>query len=111
MANFDDIRRKLEEIDSTKIFFTDLNGRIMSLHINPENIDSIISNGIGFDGSSVAGYATVDASDRLLFPDPDSFQIIEFSNEKIGFFIGRIYNDPGIRAQTDPRAALENVLK
>ncbi|OEU68122.1 MAG: glutamine synthetase [Desulfobacterales bacterium PC51MH44] len=111
MASIEDIRQKLKETNLTKIFFTDLNGRIMTLPINPENIESIISNGIGFDGSSVAGYATVDSSDRLLFPDPESFRVVEFTDEKLGFFIGHIYNDQGSRAQTDPRAVLEGILK
>jgi len=110
MAGIEIIRQKLDDTDSTKIFFTDLNGRIMSLPINPENIESIISNGIGFDGSSVAGYATVDASDRLLFPDPGSFRIVEFKNENLGFFIGHVYNDQKVRSLADPRAVLEKVL-
>ena len=110
MASIEEIKQELKDASITKIFFIDLNGRIMNLSINPENIESIISHGIGFDGSSVAGYATVDASDRLLFPDPESFRIVELKDEKLGFFIGRIYNDPGSRAQADPRAVLEKVL-
>jgi len=86
MVSIKDINEKLKETKLTKIFFTDLNGRIMNLPINPDNIESIISNGIGFDGSSVAGYATVDSSDRLLFPDPESFRIVKFTDKKVGFF-------------------------
>ena len=93
MANIEEIRKKLKGMSSTKIFFTDLNGRIMNLPINPENIESIIAYGIGFDGSSVAGYATVDSSDRLLFPDPKSFRIVELADEKLGYLISRDYND------------------
>jgi glutamine synthetase len=111
MAAIEEIVQQLKDTDATKIFFTDLNGRIMNLPINPDNIASIISNGIGFDGSSVAGYATVDNSDRLLFPDPESLRIVEFADEKLGFLIGHVYNDQGSRAKTDPRAVLENVLK
>jgi len=111
MAAIKEIGQQLKDTDATKIFFTDLNGRIMNLPINPDNIASIISNGIGFDGSSVAGYATVDNSDRLLFPDPESLRIVEFTDEKLGFLIGHVYNDQGFRSQADPRAVLENVLK
>lgn len=110
MANMDEIREKLRDVDSTKIFFTDLNGRIMSLPVNPENIDSIIADGVGFDGSSVAGYASVENSDRLLFPDPKSFRVVNFEDEQLGFFIGHAYNDQGNRASTDPRAVLEKVV-
>jgi len=110
MATIEDINMALKETTLTKIFFTDLNGRIMNLPINPENIESIISHGIGFDGSSVAGYATVDSSDRFLLPDPKSFRIIDLADEKLGFFIGHIYNDRGSRAKADPRSVLEDIV-
>ncbi len=110
MANIEEIRKKLKGMSSTKIFFTDLNGRIMNLPINPENIESIVANGIGFDGSSVAGFGTVDSSDRLLFPDPNSFRTVELADENLGFFIGHVYSDQGVRAKADPRSVLENVL-
>ena len=110
MANLKEIKKELETVDSTKIFFVDFNGRIMSLPVNPDNIESILENGIGFDGSSIAGYGTVDSSDRLLLPDPDSFKVLKFSDETVGFFIARIYNEKDKPAQADPRAILKNIL-
>ena len=110
MASTATIKENLATTDITKIFFTDLNGRLMTLPINPDHIDAIIENGIGFDGSSVAGYANVEQSDRVLIPDPGSFRIIEFKNERLGFFIGHVYNERGQRAAADPRAVLERVV-
>ena len=110
MANLDEIKTQMESAESVKIFFTDLNGRIMNLPVNPDNIEPLLADGIGFDGSSVAGFATVENSDRLLFPDPESFRIVKFTDETLGFFIGSVYNEKGSRAQADPRAVLENVL-
>ena len=110
MASLKEIKKELETVDSTKIFFVDFNGRIMSLPVNPDNIEFILENGIGFDGSSIAGYGTVDSSDRLLFPDPDSFKVLKFSDETVGFFIASIYNEKDKPAQSDPRAILKNIL-
>ena len=110
MANLNEIKKELETVDATKIFFVDFNGRIMSLPVNPDNIESILENGIGFDGSSIAGYGTVDSSDRLLFPDPESFKVLKFSDETVGFFIASIYNEKDKPAQADPRAILKNIL-
>ncbi|MBW1776681.1 MAG: glutamine synthetase [Deltaproteobacteria bacterium] len=104
------LKTQLKDIDVAKIFFTDINGRIMSLSFNPQRIESILENGIGFDGSSIAGYARVENSDRLLFPDPSSFKKIPFSDGTVGFFTGKIYNAPEIRSPADPRAVLEKVL-
>ncbi len=110
MTTVKQIKEKLKKVDSTKIFFTDLNGRHRSLPVNPDNIESIISKGIGFDGSSIAGIAAVEDSDRLLFPVRESCRVVEFRDEKLGFFIGRIQNVQGERSKSDPRAVLENVL-
>ena len=110
MASLKQIKEKLKQVDSTKIFFTDLNGRNRSLPVNPANIDSIMSKGIGFDGSSIAGITTVDDSDRLLLPIRESFRVVEFKDEKLGFFIGKIQNVLGERSKSDSRAVLENLV-
>lgn len=98
------------DVEFVKIFFTDLNGRLRALAVNPELMGGIIKNGVGFDGSSIAGITTVDDSDRLLVPVPESYRVLEFSNERIGFCIAKIMNLLGGRAQSDPRAVLERVL-
>jgi len=110
MANLTEIKQALETVDSTKIFFLDFNGRIMSLPVNPDNIQSILQNGVGFDGSSIAGYGTVDSSDRLLFPDPETFKVLHFSDETVGFFIASIYNDKDTPAPVDPRSILQTIV-
>ncbi|OQY04114.1 MAG: glutamine synthetase [Desulfobacteraceae bacterium 4572_123] len=110
MPGIGEIKQKLKETDSTKIFFTDLRGRLMSLPVNGEHIESIVRDGIGFDGSSIAGMATVDNSDKLLFPAIESFKTVELNDEKLGFFIGRIYDERETRAKADPRVVLEDVL-
>lgn len=104
------MKNKKKNMDFVKIFTTDLNGRLMTLQINPKNIDTVIKRGTGFDGSSIAGFGTVGNSDRLLIPIPNSFQIIEFKEEKVGFFIGKINDEYGLRSESDPRAVLEKVL-
>ncbi len=110
MDNIGELKNQLKNADSTKIFFSDLNGRIMNLPINADNIETIINNGIGFDGSSVAGYASVDSSDRLLKPDAAGFYRVEFENETLGFFIGDIYDDVETRSAADPRAILQKMI-
>ncbi len=106
-----EIKKKLNDVNATKIFFTDLNGRIRGLSVNPKNIDSIVEDGIGFDGSSIDGMTTVDDSDRLLFPITSSLRIIPFLDKTLGFFIGKVNKGKNIRSQTDPRVILEKVLE
>lgn len=110
MTSMEEIKEAIRAADTTQIFFTDLNGRVMSITVNPENIEAIAASGVGFDGSSIAGYATVQKSDRILFPVVESFRIVEFAGQRVGFFIGSVYNEKGKRALADPRAILEKFL-
>ncbi len=107
----DKIEKLIKESDSTEIAFTDLNGRIRRLPVNPKNIRDIVNDGIGFDGSSVAGIATVDKSDRILMPALESLKRIRFRDKNTSLFVGTIHNEQGQRARTDPRYVLEKAVK
>ncbi len=106
----DKIEKLIKESDSTEIAFTDLNGRLRRLPVNPKNIKEIVNVGIGFDGSSVAGIATVDKSDRMLMPVLDSLKRIRFKDKNTSLFVGTIHDEHGQRANTDPRFVLEKVV-
>lgn len=108
--NLEEIEKLMENSDSTEIVFTDLNGRVRRLPVNPKNIDSIFKDGIGFDGSSVSGIATVDKSDRMLIPVLESIKNIRFRDKKTSLFVGTIHNEQRQRARTDPRFVLENAV-
>ena len=111
MPDSNQMLETLPKTDSTKIFFTDLHGRIMSLPVNPEHIADICNTGVGFDGSSIAGLASVEKSDRILKPVKDTYRLVKFADENVGFFIGDVYNEMGQKAQADPRAVLVNILE
>jgi glutamine synthetase len=106
MDNLDAIK----QVDFIQIFALDLNGRLITLQLNPQNAKRLWESGIGFDGSSIPGISKVDNSDKLLVPIKNSFKLIKFKNEKIGFFIGKIYDEKGVRGQSDIRALLERIL-
>lgn len=106
----EEIKSLLAGVDSTKIFFTDLNGRTRCLAVNPDNIDKIADRGMGFDGSSIDGITTVDDSDRLLFPVLESLRIVDFDDKKLGFFIGEIKSEDGRLSDYDPRTILSEVV-
>ena len=109
-AELSSIKEQLQEAYTTKLFFTDLNGRLKNLSVNPNDIENIIQNGVGIDGSSIAGIATVDNSDRILKPVVESFRLVDFGDRKVGFFVGRIFNQDGSRSEVDPRYPLERAV-
>ena len=46
-----------------------------------ELTEDIFTDGLGFDGSSIRGWKSIEASDMLLAPDPDSARIDPFTDE------------------------------
>ena len=105
-----EIKEQLNDVDFLQIFSTDLNGRPVTLQINPKTIDSVFERGVGFDGSSVPGYGNVEDSDRLLLPLAESFRIVHLKSGKLGFLIGKVNSEKGHRSKSDPRALLEKVI-
>lgn len=106
----DDIESQLEDVDCTKLFFTDLNGRLMNLSVNKRKMGDVFENGVGFDGSSIAGFANVEHSDRILMPDAQALWNIPFEGESVGFFIANVLNEEGLPASVDPRTILQDVV-
>lgn len=104
-------KKKIKEVDFFQIFTTDLNGKLMTLQVSPENVKNSNKLGVGFDSSSVAGIGTIDESDKLLVPIPASYKLLKLKDEKIGFFIGQIFDRRGIRSKSDPRLVLEKTLE
>lgn len=111
MINLNEIEKKISDVDILQIFTTDLNGRPVTLQVHAGDIEAFFKKGVGFDGSSVPGYGTVDDSDKLLIPLPETFRNVEFNQEKLGFLIGKINEEYGERSLLDPRALLERVVK
>ncbi len=63
-------KNRVEIVD---LRFCDLPGLWQHFSISmTEFNEDLFENGIGFDGSSIRGFQTIDESDMLLFPDPDS---------------------------------------
>ena len=80
MDDIADLSDQLDDVDHIKLFFIDLNGRLMNLSVNKNKLKDIMKNGVGFDGSSIAGYASVEHSDRLLVPDLLTYKKINLNN-------------------------------
>ena len=106
-----DIESQLDDVDCTRLFFTDLNGRLMNLSVNKHKMGEVFENGVGFDGSSIAGFANVEHSDRILMPDAKALWNIPFDRESVGFFVANVLNEEGQPAAVDPRTVLQKVVK
>src|SRR5680860_732723 len=74
----DFVLRALEERDVrfVRLWFTDVLGYLKSVAIAPAELEGAFTEGIGFDGSAIEGFARVYEADMLAKPDPSTFQIL-----------------------------------
>ena len=76
--NIDFVLRTVGErgVRFVRLWFTDILGNLKSLAISTEDLEEAFEEGIGFDGSAVDGFAKLEESDMLAFPDPETFQLL-----------------------------------
>lgn len=97
-----------------RLWFTDILGLLKNVAIPVGQLEEALSEGIGFDGSSVEGFARIDESDMIAKPDPNTFQVLPFRPKEDGT-VARMFCDilqPGGKPYAgDPRWVLKQNLK
>ena len=74
---------KDEEVAYVDIRFTDPRGKLQHVTLCEDQVDAdFLEEGFMFDGSSIAGWKSIEASDMKLIPDTDSVYIDPFYAEK-----------------------------
>jgi glutamine synthetase len=74
---------KEEAADYVDIRFTDPRGKLQHVTVVADLVDEdFIEEGFMFDGSSIAGWKSIDQSDMKLMPDPSSAYVDPFYAEK-----------------------------
>lgn len=80
-----------KKVRFVRLWFTDLLGFLKSFAITRQELEKTLNEGMGFDGSSVQGYARIDESDMLAMPDPSTFALLPWGNGE--FVVGRMFCD------------------
>jgi glutamine synthetase len=95
-----------------RLWFTDILGRLKGMSITRGEIEHVLDEGQGFDGSSVEGFVRIEESDLLAMPDLKTFRILPWSvnDHKVALFICDVLNPDGTPFAGDPRYALRRVL-
>jgi glutamine synthetase len=108
------VLRTVEERDIryVRLWFTDVLGMLKSVSVTSSELEGAFSEGIGFDGSAVDGFARVQESDMLAVPDASTFQVLPWRGESPG--VGRMFCDirtpQGHPFAADPRQVLRRNL-
>ncbi|MDD5425513.1 MAG: type I glutamate--ammonia ligase [candidate division Zixibacteria bacterium] len=111
----EDILRLIDEagVRYIRLCFTDILGKIKGMSITRSEIEQVLEEGQGFDGSSIEGFARIDESDLMAIPDPVTFRIIpwEVAGEKVAMMFCDIQSPDGKPYSGDPRWVLKRTLQ
>ncbi len=101
------------DVKFIRLWFTDIVGSLKSFAITVEELEKALDEGMGFDGSSIEGFARIDESDMVARPDPTTFQLVPWRPKERG--VARMFCDiirpDGRPFEGDPRFVLRQQLK
>ena len=96
-----------------RLQFVDILGMPKNIVIPASGLEEALDEGIPFDASSIAGYATIEESDKIAKPDSASYVILPESVEhrKTAKFNCDIYEPNGKRFEGDVKYVLEKIMQ
>jgi glutamine synthetase len=105
---------KEHDVKFIRLWFTDILGMLKSFAITVEELEGALEDGMGFDGSSIEGFARIDESDMVALPDPDTFQLVPWrptEHHAVARMFCDILRPGGEPFEGDPRYVLKKNLK
>jgi glutamine synthetase len=103
---------KEEDVGFIKLWFNDILGQLKSFAIPVGELERAFSEGMGFDGSSIKGFARIDESDMLARPDPNTFAMLPWiSKQKVARMFCDIIQPDGSLYEGDSRYILKRNLE
>ncbi|MCX7641094.1 MAG: glutamine synthetase family protein [Elusimicrobiales bacterium] len=113
-----DIKNIIKQVDENsikfiKLCFVDILGQLKAFTITRRELEHALNEGMGFDGSSIEGFARIYESDLLLMPDPKTFNILPegFDGAKTAIMFGDILTPDGKNYEGDTRYVLKKNIE
>jgi glutamine synthetase len=101
-----------KQIKFIRLWFTDVLGTLKSFAITPAELEGAFDEGMGFDGSSIEGFARIQESDMVAYPDASTFTLLPWRSGAGG--TARMFCDikqpNGEPFDGDPRNVLRKVV-
>jgi len=103
---------KENDVEFIRLWFTDINGILKSFAIGKEELEGALTDGMGFDGSSITGFQDIEESDMIAMPDLDTFAILPWRPEEkaVARMICDIKQPGGQPYEGDPRYILKKQI-
>ena len=96
-----------------RLWFPDILGELKGFAITVAELETALLQGMGFDGSSIEGFARIDESDMVALPDPSTFRILPWRPRENA--VARMFCDiqtpEGQPFEGDPRYVLRRNLE
>ena len=101
-----------EKVRFIRLWFTDLLGNLKSFAITPDELEGALEEGMGFDGSSIHGFARIDESDMIARADPSTWCMLpqEPGTPLVARMFCDVLEPGGAPYPGDPRFALKRAL-
>jgi len=101
------------EVSFIQFWFTDVLGMLKSFAVTPSELEEGVTEGMGFDGSSIEGFARIEESDMIAKPDPTTFEFLPWrpGDKPVARMFCDILQPDGSPYEGDPRYVLRRVLK
>jgi len=100
-------------VEFIHLWFTDVLGFLKTLVLSVDELDKALTEGMGFDGSSIQGYSRGAESDMIALPDTSTLQIQKWraTQETIAIMLCNIVTSDYKPFPGDPRYVLKQQLK
>jgi glutamine synthetase len=104
---------KDRDVSFIQIWFTDILGTLKSFAMTPSELEGALTEGMGFDGSSIEGFARIEESDMIAMPDPATFQFLPWRPQErpVARMFCDILQPDGSHYAGDPRYVLKRALQ
>jgi glutamine synthetase len=102
-----------KDVSFIQFWFTDVLGMLKSFAITPSELETGMIEGMGFDGSSIEGFARIEESDMVALPDPATFRLLPWRPEErpVARMFCDVVNPDHTPYEGDPRYVLKRLLK
>jgi len=104
---------KERDVSFIQFWFTDVLGILKSFAVTPSELEEGLEEGMGFDGSSIEGFARIEESDMIAMPEPDTFQLLPWrpQDRPVARMFCDILQPDGTHYEGDPRYVLKRMVK
>ncbi|MFO7559948.1 MAG: glutamine synthetase family protein, partial [Desulfobacterales bacterium] len=113
--NAEDVLRYVKDnnVSFIQFWFSDVLGFLKSFAVTPSELKEGLTEGMGFDGSSIEGFARIEESDMIAKPDPTTLQLVPWrsGDQPVARVFCDILNPDGTPYTGDSRFVLKRLLK